>query len=150
MATVYLSLGSNLGDRLENITEALVFIAKKVGDVTKVSDFYETMPWGFYSKSKFLNVAAEVVTNLQPLNLLSITQEIEKEIGRKEKSVNGVYKDRMIDIDILFYEHQIIESPDLTIPHPLLHKRQFVLQPLAEIAPDFVHPVLKKTIRELA
>ncbi|MDR2148173.1 MAG: 2-amino-4-hydroxy-6-hydroxymethyldihydropteridine diphosphokinase [Tannerella sp.] len=149
MATVYLGLGSNLGDRRKNIAKALTLIAEKVGDVIKVSGFHETEPWGFHSTSYFLNVAAIVETNLQPINLLHITQEIEKETGRREKSANGAYKDRIIDIDILFYDNQIIESPDLTIPHPLLHKRAFVLQPLVEIAPDFVHPVLERTVREL-
>jgi 2-amino-4-hydroxy-6-hydroxymethyldihydropteridine diphosphokinase len=91
-------------------------------------------------------VAIEVETALSPHNLLLITKEIEAETGRKEKSVNGIYKDRIIDIDILFYDDLILESADLVIPHPLLHKRQFVLKPLSEIAGNFIHPVLKKTI----
>jgi 2-amino-4-hydroxy-6-hydroxymethyldihydropteridine diphosphokinase len=149
MPQCFLSLGSNLGNKRENINRALALMVERVGDVSRRSEFHETEPWGFESESKFLNLALEIETKLQPYDLLRATSRIEKEVGRKEKSVNGKYKDRIIDIDILFYDDEIIESPDLTIPHPLLHKRSFVVQPLAEIAPDFVHPALKKKIREL-
>ncbi|MDR0836228.1 MAG: 2-amino-4-hydroxy-6-hydroxymethyldihydropteridine diphosphokinase [Tannerella sp.] len=147
-AHCYLSLGSNLGNRKENIVGAIVRISEKAGRIVALSGYYETEPWGFESESKFLNVAVEIVTNLPPADLLRTTQEIERETGRKEKSVDGVYKDRIIDIDILFYDNLILNTNDLKIPHPLLHERPFVLQPLAEIAPDFVHPQLNRKMKD--
>jgi 2-amino-4-hydroxy-6-hydroxymethyldihydropteridine diphosphokinase len=149
MAHCFLSLGSNLGNRRENIAKTIGRISEKIGEVVALSDYYETEPWGFESKSKFLNVAVEVETNLYPVDLLRTAQEIERETGRKDKSVNGIYKDRIIDIDILFYDDLILNATELIIPHPLLHKRRFVLQPLTEIAPDFVHPQLNRKIKDL-
>jgi 2-amino-4-hydroxy-6-hydroxymethyldihydropteridine diphosphokinase len=148
MAHCFLSLGSNIGNRSEHIADAIVRISEKIGKIVLLSDYYETEPWGFHSKSKFLNVVAEVETNQEPYDLLRTTQKIEIETGRKEKSADGVYKDRIIDIDILFYNDLVLNANDLIIPHPLLHERQFVLQPLAEIAPDFVHPLLNKKIKD--
>lgn len=149
MAHCFLSLGSNLGNRRKNITAAIARISEKTGKIVALSDYYETEPWGFESDAKFLNLVVEVETDLHLYDLLRTTQKIERETGRKEKSVGGVYKDRIIDIDILFYDNIVLETNDLTVPHPLLHKRRFVLQPLAEIAPNFVHPALNKKIKDL-
>lgn len=150
MATLYLSLGTNLGNRQSNLETALALIGQRIGTVKAISEVIETEPWGFESSNRFLNMAVKVQTDLGPRQTLLTTQGIEKEMGRTEKSVDGVYCDRLIDIDILLYDDLILETPDLTLPHPLIHKRGFVLGPLAQIAPDAVHPVLNKTIRQLA
>lgn len=150
MATLYLSLGTNLGNRQSNLETALALIGQRIGTVKAISEVIETEPWGFESSNRFLNMAVKVQTDLGPRQTLLTTQGIEKEMGRTEKSVDRVYCDRLIDIDILLYDDLILETPDLTIPHPLMHKRGFVLGPLAQIAPDTVHPVLNKTIRQLA
>lgn len=127
---------------------AAALLAERVGDVLALSGFYETEPWGFQSDNTFLNAALQLHTLLPPLQLLYATQEIEKEMGRKQKS-NGVYHDRIIDIDILLYDDLILQTPELVLPHPLMHERGFVLEPLVEIAPNVVHPVLGKTILAL-
>lgn len=149
MALAYLSIGSNLGQRKEYLGKAIIALEQNVGTLLKCSDFIETEPWGFTSDNKFLNAALILETKLLPWDLFHKTQEIEQEIGRKKKSVNNAYSDRCIDIDILFYDHLIVENTTLTIPHPKLHQRMFVLQPLNQIAPDFVHPQLDKTIHQL-
>ncbi len=149
MSFVYLGLGSNLGDKQKNIKKALTLIAERVGEILALSDFYETHPWGYDSSEIYLNAVAKVETELKPEELLVVTQEIERKTGRREKTVNGEYHDRIIDIDILLYGDLIVHTPKLTIPHPLMHQRIFVLQPLFEIAPDVVHPVLGKTIEEI-
>ncbi|WP_106830608.1 2-amino-4-hydroxy-6-hydroxymethyldihydropteridine diphosphokinase [Parabacteroides pacaensis] len=148
MAVVYLSLGSNLGDTKKNITTAVALLAERVGVISALSSLYETAPWGFISKNSFLNCAIEMNTDFSPWELLHITQQVEREMGRTQKS-DGEYHDRIIDIDILMYANEIIETPELTLPHPLMHRRTFVLDPLEEIAPDLFHPVLHKTIRTL-
>ena len=112
------------------------------------SSLYETVPWGFDSSHLFLNGAIVVETDRTPLESLRITQQIEKEIGRKVKTLQ-TYTDRIIDIDIIMYDDIILKTEELTIPHPLFHLRPFVLQPLSEIEPDLVHPILGKTMREL-
>jgi len=146
---IFLGLGSNLGDRRRNIESALALIAEKVGTIRALSGCHETQPWGYDSKEYFLNMAIEVETELNPEELLTVTQAIERELGRYQKTVNGKYRDREIDIDILLYDDLILQSPALTIPHPLMHQRPFVLQPLAEIAPHLIHPVFKRTISDL-
>ncbi|MBQ7420861.1 MAG: 2-amino-4-hydroxy-6-hydroxymethyldihydropteridine diphosphokinase [Prevotella sp.] len=151
---VYLSLGSNMGDRHRLIAEAIRKIGEQIGAVVRQSALYETEPWGFSSPNKFLNAAVCVETPLCPRCLLSRTQRIEYELGRRKKTRNVVvddssasashcsvfsgkvhpdYHDRPIDIDILLYDNEIIDEPDLKIPHPLMHEREFVMKPLNEI-----------------
>lgn len=154
MAKVYVGLGTNLGDKEQNLRDAVQKIEEQIGKVVSLSAFYVTAPWGFVSENSFLNAAACVETELPPLDVLRETQLIERELGRMKKSVNGVYSDRLIDIDLLLYEDLVLSvtSPsgaELNLPHPLMTERDFVMKPLAEIAPDLVHPVLGKTMREL-
>ena len=136
MATLYLSLGTNLGDRRSNLETALTHIAREVGTVISSSDVIETEPWGFDSSNSFLNMAVKVETLLQPLEVLHATQDIEHQMGRSEKSVNREYKDRLIDIDLLLYDDIVMNTPELTIPHPLMYQREFVMKPLLQIAPE--------------
>ena len=146
---LYFSLGTNLGDKEENLHLAVQRIEERIGRVISLSAFYATAPWGFSSENAFLNAALCVETQLSPLEILKITQEIEREMGRTYKSVNGIYSDRVIDIDLLLYDDLILDTPELKLPHPLMHERDFVMRPLVEIAPDILHPVFKKTMREL-
>lgn len=129
----YLSLGTNLGDKRKNIAEAKKNIGELVGDVVRQSALYETEPWGFRSDNRFVNAAVCVDTQLSPRRLLEVTQRIEREMGRTLKSDGGEYHDRIIDIDILLYGDLHIDEPDLKIPHPLMHERDFVMTPLNEI-----------------
>lgn len=149
MHTVYLALGSNIGDKERNIHNAIKNIQERIGDVIAVSAFYTTKPVGFDSGNNFINAACKVYTKLNPLEVLEYTQIIEKELGRVTKSKPGVYSDRIIDIDILLYDDEVLEYPHLIIPHPHMHLRHFVLLPLNDIAQDVVHPVLNRTINEL-
>lgn len=146
---VYLSLGSNLGDKEQNLHRAVQKIEERIGKVISLSALYATAPWGFQSAHSFLNTAVGVRTSLSPQQILNETQQIEKELGRARKSVNGCYSDRLIDIDLLLYGDWTLNEENLVIPHPLMTERRFVMEPLAEIAPDVVHPVLRKTIKEL-
>ena len=129
---VFLSLGSNLGDRQDNLHKAIDLIGQRVGHVIRQSSFIETEPWGFESQNKFLNGAILCETTLTPRQLLRTTQKIERELGRKKKT-SHLYHDRPIDIDILLYDDLTIDEPDLKIPHPLMHQRDFVMIPLSEI-----------------
>lgn len=149
MPIIFLALGTNQGDRKKNLETAVAKIQEKIGPVRVLSSFIETVPVGFLSENLFLNAALGVDSHLSPLDLLHATQSIEKEMGRIVKSHNGEYHDRIIDIDILFYGSEIFHDKDITIPHPYIQERQFVLQPLAEIAPDFIHPVTGKTMKEM-
>ena len=133
MHQVYLSLGSNLGDRKENLAQAIRLIGERVGEVLRTSSFVETEPWGFQSENRFVNAAILCETNLTPRQVLHTTQKIERELGRKHKSVGGHYADRLIDIDILLYDDLRVDEPDLQIPHPLMLERDFVMIPLGEI-----------------
>lgn len=148
MALVYLGLGTNLGDKERNLNDAILKLLLEVGCVIRQSLFYASKPWGFESENGFLNTVVLVETNLPPFDLLSKTQEIERELGRTAKTT-GSYSDRLIDIDILLYDNLIVDQPTLKIPHPLMMKRDFVLIPLAEIAPDLVHPIAGKSSVEL-
>lgn len=139
MHTVYLSLGSNMGDRKRLMERAIAEIGKQVGHVVRQSAFYETEPWGFESENLFLNAAVCIETNLTPRQLLLVTQKIERQLGRSKivncKLSNRKYVDRPIDIDILLYDDITVDAPDLQIPHPLMHERDFVMTPLREILP---------------
>ncbi len=132
-----LSLGSNLGDKEDNIRETISLINKKIGSVVKTSSLYYTEPFGFVSENKFVNIVIEVKTNLAVYRVLKITQKIEKMMGRIQKSKNGIYHDRIIDIDIIFYSDKKINSSKLIIPHPRIREREFVLKPLLELNPKY-------------
>ena len=146
---VYLGLGTNLGDKEQNLRMSVKKIEERIGNVVSLSAFYATAPWGFSSENSFLNAAVCVETTLLPLQVLEETQRIERELGRTEKSVNGLYADRLIDIDLLLYDDRVMDAEGLILPPPLMTERRFVMEPLSEIAPDVVHPVLHKTMKEL-
>ena len=146
---VYLGLGTNLGNKEQNIICAIESLSRILGNPLAVAPTIETEPWGFQSTNTFLNTVVAYGTSLTPTELLAATQEVERTLGRTTKSIGGAYSDRPIDIDILLYGDAIITTQELTIPHPLMHKRLFVLQPLAAIAPQIVHPILKKSISQL-
>lgn len=145
----YLSLGTNLGNKEENLHAAMQLIKEQIGNIVSQSALYVSAPWGFSSENSFLNNAVAVETTLNPSELLHTTQGIERALGRTHKTVSRQYSDRLIDIDILFYDSLVMDTPALTLPHPLLHQRLFVLSPLAEIAPTLRHPILQKTIHTL-
>ena len=151
---IILSIGTNIGDRKANIENAITAL-NTIGSVTAVSPIYSSEPWGFESENGFYNIALIIETSLPPLDLLKETQRIEKELGRTAKTTTA-YADRIIDIDIIDYDNQIIKISQqstvnslLTLPHPLMHLRNFVLYPLADIAPEWMHPILKLTAQEL-
>jgi 2-amino-4-hydroxy-6-hydroxymethyldihydropteridine diphosphokinase len=149
-ASIYLGLGTNLGNRKQNMETAIENIEKQIGTIIAQSAFYSSEPFGFESDNLFLNSVVKVHTSLLPYELLATTQQIEIEMGRTVKSDTNGYTDRVIDIDILLYNQKVIDNaPHLVLPHPEMQKRDFVLKPLAEIAPHFVHPVLNRTISEL-
>lgn len=143
--TVYLALGSNLGDRRENLKQALASLSPQMVVKAK-SHIYETPPWEFEDQPMFLNQAVKVETYLDPEPLIKHVKRLEIALGRKESFRNGP---RSIDIDILFYNDLVLDTPLLTLPHPRLHERAFVLLPLMDIAPDLVHPVTHRSIREM-
>lgn len=143
---IFLSTGSNLGDRLENLRQAQEYIALEIGTIVQASSVYATQAWGVHDQPDFLNQALEVKTELMPAEILEKIQYIEKRMGRIKTEK---WSKRLIDIDILFYNQDIIQTENLTIPHPFLHERNFVLAPLAEIAPDFLHPIFQISILKL-
>ena len=130
---LYIGLGSNLGDRSALLDEALRLIDERVGHVVRVSSYYETEPWGFQSDNLFLNAAALVITTLSPQRCLKETQHIERQLGRVDKTVDGAFQDRPLDIDLLMYDDLEVNEPDLTLPHPHIEEREFVQIPLQEI-----------------
>lgn len=142
----WLLLGSNLGDRINNLTIAQHHIAEKAGSIIAVSSLYETAAWGNENQPAFLNQALHIATKLQPEELLRILKSIEKAMGRAPAEKWGA---RLIDIDILLMDSITHNSPTLSIPHPHMHKRRFTLVPLAEIAPHAKHPLLKQTVKQL-
>ena len=143
---VHLLTGANLGDCKATLAKARQMLEKRVGTVVKASHLYETEPWGDVEQPNYLNQALELATTLSPRQLLDATKSIEKELGRQRQTKWGA---RMVDIDILFFAHLAISSTQLTIPHPHIHRRNFVLIPMLEIAPHKQHPIFKKTIQEL-
>jgi len=142
---VYLALGSNVGNRAAHLREALSALPPQL-EVKAKSKIYETLPWGYTEQGKFLNQVVRAVTYVEPELLLKHLKRLEVALGRVETFINGP---RVIDMDILFYDDQIIESPAVTIPHPRIHERGFVLQPLMDLAPDLIHPIKRQSIREL-
>ena len=143
--SVYIALGTNLGDRLANLRAAIASLTPEV-TVLAESHVYETPPWGYEDQPAFLNMVVKAETGLGPEPLLEHLKQIEAELGREQ---NFRWGPRLIDLDILFYDDLVLESPPLVIPHPRLHERAFVLVPLADVAPDYVHPVLGQSVREL-
>ena len=143
---VYLALGTNLGDRLANLKQAIAALTPQM-DVKAKSQVYETPPWGVEDQPKFLNQAIKVTTYLDAEPLLKHLKRLEVALGRTGSVQNGP---RLIDMDILFYDDLVLDKPSLVIPHPRLQERAFVLRPLMDIAPDLVHPVNKKSVREMA
>lgn len=148
MSKIFLSLGSSLGNREQYLKNALCLIENQIGKIKKKSNIYETQPWGFLDENLFLNQIIEIETNLQPTDLLDKINKIEEKLNRIRNSNN--YQARTIDIDILFYDDEIIRTQNLQIPHKHLHNRNFILKPFSEIAPDFIHPEINITIKELS
>lgn len=143
--TTYIALGTNLGDRLANLRAAIDTVSPEINVIAE-SHVYETPPWGYEDQPAFLNMVVKAETSLEPESLLAYLKQLEVELGRKQ---NFRWGPRLIDLDILFYDDVVIESPPLVIPHPRLHERGFVLVPLADVAADYVHPVLGEFVWEL-
>ena len=133
MHTAYLGLGSNLGNRKRNMLDAVTLLNEYVVEVVSSSSYYESEPWGFDSPNKFINMCVRVSTPLSPDQLLAATQRVERLLGRTEKSRHGIYEDRIIDIDILLFDDVHVDAPNLTIPHPQMYERDFVMVPLREV-----------------
>jgi 2-amino-4-hydroxy-6-hydroxymethyldihydropteridine diphosphokinase len=147
--TAYLSLGSNLGEREACLDQAVRILEERAGKLLSRSAFYYSDPWGFSSDHRFANICIALQTELAPIELLDVTQAVERQLGRTAKSADGVYADRVIDIDLILIDDLVIADDRLTLPHPLMQERLFVLEPLAAIAPELRHPVLQKSIAEL-
>lgn len=146
---IVLAFGSNLGDREEYILAAYRLLEEELGVLIKKSSFIETPAWGFESDNSFINSVAEFETKKTPYEALEICNIIEKELGRERNPLHKGYQNRTIDIDILFYEDIVLDTATLKIPHPLIQERDFVLTPLKEILPNLLHPILKKTIKDI-
>jgi len=148
MSEILLLIGGNEGDRLENIDLSKKLIEEKIGIIVNQSGIYESEPWGFEHAQNFLNQVIEIQSDLNPFDILTVSQQIEKDLGRRAKTIQG-YEGRTMDIDILFYGSEIINTEELTVPHPRLHERKFTLLPLEEKWKDFLHPVFNQTIKDL-
>ena len=140
---VFIGLGSNLGNRLSHLEKALTLIEERIGKIERKSNVYVSPPWGFEAKEDFYNAVILVRTNLDPLSVLSVLSNIEKELGRLKNGTPG-YESRIIDLDIIDFDNEILEAEKLTLPHASMHLRKFVLVPLNEIAPEWEHPILKQ------
>ncbi len=150
MKRVYIGLGSNLGDSKQIIGQAIEQIERRVGRVVARSSLYTTRPWGYESTHLFCNAVVAVDTELLPHEVLLATQAIEQEQGSAtHRDGNGNYIDRILDLDLLDYEGVILDTPSLILPHPCMHLREFVLAPLAEVAPEWRHPIVQRTAKEL-
>jgi 2-amino-4-hydroxy-6-hydroxymethyldihydropteridine diphosphokinase len=148
VASVFLSIGTNLGEKKQNLENVRREISFEIGEIHLESSIYESKSWGFDANESFYNIVLEVKTQLQPEALLDACQRIEKKLGRFRTNQTG-YTSRIIDIDIVYYNDTIVETPLLSIPHKLMHLRNFVLEPLCEIAPEKQHPILKRSSVEL-
>lgn len=153
MAEAVLITGGNLGNVAGAISRCNAMISERVGRIVKLSSMVESDAWGFCASEKFLNQVLVIETDLSPIQILEQTQQIEREMGRQSKSRRAdgtpVYASRTMDIDILFYDNRVIDTPELTIPHPLLHEREFVLTPLCEVESERIHPILAVSMNEL-
>ena len=147
--SVFGLLGSNLGNRQLLVNQACMMIGERCGKIVAKSRLYESEPWGFKAEHWFLNMVVEINTSLSPDALMKTLLSIEKELGRDHSTPHEGYVSRPIDLDILYYGNQIIDTQMVIAPHPRLHQRRFTLLPLCDIAPDFVHPTMKKTNRQL-
>lgn len=145
----FILLGSNLGDREAILESAVDMIEERCGSVVLMSSLYESEPWGFETENLFLNQAIGVETSLEPHDLLSELLQIEAELGRVRQENHQGYESRPIDLDVIYYDDMVIADEELIVPHPSMHKRRFVLEPLCEIAPDFIHPLFRESNREL-
>lgn len=146
MNTIYLLTGSNMGNRLAALEQSARLIGQQAGSIRRASAIYETAAWGVEEQATFFNQVLELETSLKPKALLIVLQSIEIAVGRQERAK---WTARVIDIDILFYDREIIDTPTLKVPHPYLHLRRFTLVPLAELIPDFVHPLIQLSVQEL-
>lgn len=148
IATAYISLGSNLGDREATLRRALELLRERAGNVVAISSFHETEPVGYTAQPKFINAVAQLNTDLPPETLMETLLAIERELGR-DRAATVPKGPRTLDLDLLLFEDRVIDAPGVSVPHPAMHERRFVLEPLAEVAPNAVHPVLQRTTREL-
>lgn len=156
MATTILITGGNRGDVEAVLRRAAEVVAERVGTIVACSSLHSSRAWGFSSQAEFLNQVLVVSTELEPQELIVAVLEAERQVGRdraaeaEERSLTGQrYASRVVDIDVLYYDQQVIDTPALRVPHPLLHQREFVLRPLVEVCPEWVHPLLHKSSREL-
>ena len=147
MNLIYLSLGSNLGNRKQHLDEALKLIQSQIGGIESVSRYYESEPWGYSSENRFCNCCLSLRTTMDPLLLMDRLLEIEQDLGRQREGLG--YSDRVIDIDMLLYGESRLDHPRLSLPHPSMGDRRFVLAPLAEIAPELIHPVTGNSISKM-